>query len=260
MAASPIIDGRDRVQILGDLLSRALAYVPEWSVASNTPAYAFLAILARDIEVQAAAENGMPDAARLAFLSTLGNSLLPAQSARTPLMFQLMANAPLDVTLAANSEVAAKLPPPPSLLGAKQAAAVAPIFSTEGTITLTRAVLTALYSVDPNADTYADHTQALTAGFTLFDRMQPVPHQLYLGHDSLFALSARGRAVVRPCRLAYRQHAPSIADRLGIFECRWLAAGAPSRRSDGEADPGRAHHPPPRLRPRCRPRDCQRRL
>jgi hypothetical protein len=190
MAGSPIIDGRDQTQILADLIDRASAYVPEWVVAEGTPAYALLAILARDIEIQAAAENGMPDGARLGFLSTLGNSLLPAQSARTPLVFQLMPNAPLDVTLAGNSQVAAKLPPPPSLLGGSQATPLAPIFSTEGAITLTRAKLAALYSVDPNAATYSDHTAALITGFTLFDQMQPVPHQLYLGHDSLFAISA----------------------------------------------------------------------
>jgi len=191
MIAEPVIETRDRSRILADLISRVPSYVPEWTVGGGSPAYAFLAILARDVEIQAAAENGMPDAARLGFLSTLGNSLLPAQSARTPLVFQLMPTAPLDVTLNANSEVAAKLPPPPpSLLGTSQAAATAPIFSTESTITLTRATLSAVYSVDPGSDTYADHTGQLLTGFTLFDQMLPAPHQLYLGHDSIFALSA----------------------------------------------------------------------
>jgi hypothetical protein len=73
----------------------------------DTPAYALLSILARDVEIQAAAENGMPDRSRLAFLSTLGNSLLPAQAASAPLVFQLMPNAPLDVTLNGGSQVAA---------------------------------------------------------------------------------------------------------------------------------------------------------
>ena len=112
MPGSPIIDGHDRTQILADLIERAPAYVPEWAVAVGTPAYALLAILARDIEIQAAAENGMPGGARLGFLSALGNSLLPAQSARTPLVFQLMPNAPLDVTLglAARGKVSLLVP------------------------------------------------------------------------------------------------------------------------------------------------------
>lgn len=187
----PIIDGRNRDQIMGDLLARAPGYIPEWVVKDVTPAYALLAILARDVEIQAAAENGMPGGAQLAFLSTLGNSLLPAQSARTPLIFQLMPNAPLDVTLPENSQIAAKLPPPPpSLLSGSQTAPTAPIFSTEGNITLTRATLVTLYSVDPTADTYADYSASQTAGFTFFDGMQPVPHQLYLGHDSLFSITS----------------------------------------------------------------------
>jgi hypothetical protein len=187
----PIIDGRNRDQILRDLLARAPGYIPEWLLSDATPAYALLAILARDVEIQATAENGMPGCAQLAFLSTLGNSLLPAQSARTPLIFQLMPNAPMDVTLPENSQIAAKLPPPPpSLLSGSQTPPPAPIFSTEGNITLTRATLTALYSVDPTADTYADHSASQTTGFTLLDNMQPVPHQLYLGHDSLFAIAS----------------------------------------------------------------------
>jgi len=187
----PVIDGRNRSEILSDLLARTVAYVPEWSATTGSPAHAFLSILARDVEIQTESLNGMPDRARLGFLSALGNSLLPAQSARTPLVFELMANAPLDVTLDANSQVAAKLPPPPpSLLGGKQETPTAPIFSTEDTVTLTRAKMVAVYSVDPDADTYADHTQSLGTGFTLFGDMKPIPHQIYIGHGSLLAVSA----------------------------------------------------------------------
>jgi hypothetical protein len=194
MTASPIIDGRDRSAILAALIARRLGYVPEWRVRDGTPAYALLSILARDLEIQMAAQNGMPDRARLAFLSMLGNSLLSAQSARTPLIFRLMDNAPLDVTLTGGSEVAAKLPPPPpSLLAASQAPATQPLFTTEEMITLTRTPIAALYSVDPTADSYADHGGALTTGFTLFDAMQPVPHQIYLGHDALFALPGQAQ-------------------------------------------------------------------
>src|SRR5262249_48627066 len=100
------------------------------------------------------------------------------------------------------SEMAAKLPPPPpSLLGAARAASTAPLFTTEETITLTRSKIVALYSVDPTADRYSDHTQTLATGFTLFGNMQPVPHQLYLGHDTLFALSSSAE-IELSCSLA----------------------------------------------------------
>ena len=189
MVLPPVIDGRDRAAILADLLARAPGYVPEWQPVPGSPGQALLSVLARDTEIQAAAENGMPDRARLAFLSALGNGLLPAQAASAPLVFQLMPNAPLDVTLPQNSQVAAKLPPPPpSLTSSAAAAAGAPIFSTDETITLTRAQLATVYSVSPENDQYADHSGTLASGFTLFDAMQPVPHQLFLGHDDLFRL------------------------------------------------------------------------
>jgi hypothetical protein len=187
MTDRPVIDGRDRDQILAALMARVPGYIPEWTSFADKPGHALMAILARDIEIQAAAENGMPERARLAFLSMLGNSRLPAQSARAPLVFQLMANAPRDVTLADGSEVAARLPPSQTSQGQTPAAAL--IFSTQGSVTLTRASLATVYSIDPTADSYSDHSAALTRGFALFDTMQPVPHILYLGHDALFAIS-----------------------------------------------------------------------
>lgn len=189
MSSEPIIDGRDRSAIIAALRSRAPGYIPEWQPANSSPAAALLSILARDIEIQAAAENGMPERAQLAFLSALGNSLLSAQAAAAPLVFTLMPNAPTDVTLAVGSQIAAVLPPPPpSLTGGTKATVDAPLFATDETVTLTRAVLTTAYSVDPGSDTYADASTALASGFTFFGTMQPVPHQLYLGHDEMFRL------------------------------------------------------------------------
>jgi hypothetical protein len=190
IAVPPILEGRDRAAILADLLARAPGYVAEWRPVPGSPGQALLSVLARNVEIQGAAENGMPDRARLGFLSALGNGLLPAQAASTPLVFRLMPDAPLDVTLPKNSQVAAKLPPPPpSLTGSSPDAATdAPIFSTDETITLTRAELAAVYSVSPDDDRYADHSGQLVSGFTFFDSMQPVPHQLFLGHDELFRL------------------------------------------------------------------------
>ncbi|MFD2426414.1 hypothetical protein ACFSUI_22995 [Ralstonia solanacearum] len=63
---------------------------------------------------------------------------------------------------------------------------MAPEFYTEQEITATRGTLAALYSIDPQADLYADHGAVATTGFTVFDAMVPVPHRLYLGHGELF--------------------------------------------------------------------------
>ena len=61
-----------------------------------------------------ASSNRTPERTELAFLETLGNALLPGQPARVPLVFDLLENSPQDVFLPARSQVAAKLPPPPT--------------------------------------------------------------------------------------------------------------------------------------------------
>jgi hypothetical protein len=198
MATAPVIDGRDRARILADLLAHVPGYTPEWRPAPGTPGHAWITILARTLELEAQALDAMPDRARLALLDTFGNSLMPAQSARAPLVFTLTPSATLDVTLPSGTKLAAKLPPPPPSLAGTPAPTPPPdpIFSVEQTITLARAQLAAVYSVDPDADTYCDHSSAAATGFTLFDAMQPVPHAIYLGHDTQLKLSGTSEIIV----------------------------------------------------------------
>ena len=198
MAGAPIIDGRDRAAILAALKARLPGYLPEWQPAPGTPGHAFLTVLARTLELEAEGLDGMPERERFAFLDTLGNSLQPAQSSRAPIVFTLMPTAPLDVTLPARTQVAAKLPPPPpSLAGVPAPAAPpAPLFFVEQTVSLTRARLGAVYSVDPDADTYREHTSELATGFTVLDRMEPVQHAIYFGHDTLFRLAGDAEIVL----------------------------------------------------------------
>jgi hypothetical protein len=131
----------------------------------------------------------VPARGLLAGLDMLGLHLLPAQAARTPLVFALQPDAPLDVTLPQGSQVAAKPAPPlPELDGIQGKSADPVVFSTEQAVTLARARLVSLYSVDPGADRFSDHSAGLTRGFELFESMQLTPHHLYLGHDTLFKL------------------------------------------------------------------------
>jgi hypothetical protein len=132
---------------------------------------------------------GVPGRGLLAGLDMLGLHLLPAQAARTPLVFALQPDAPLDVTLPQGSQVAAKPAPLlPELDGTQGKAADPVLFSTEQAVTLARARLVSLYSVDPDTDQFADHSANLTQGFELFEVMHLTPHHLYLGHDTLFKL------------------------------------------------------------------------
>jgi hypothetical protein len=191
--SAPLLDGRDQAALLAELYRNLPGYTPAWSPQGGTASAALLRIFARYLEILVTGLNQAPDRNLLAFLDTLGISLLPAQGARAPLVFGLMDNSPIDATLPANSQVAAPVQPPsPSPLLATEgppAEAEPVVFATTQTIRLLRARLAALYSLNPEADEVADHSALLHEGFTLFDQWQPVEHALYLGHDSLLALA-----------------------------------------------------------------------
>jgi hypothetical protein len=193
--SAPVVDGRDRSGVLADLLAHAPGYTPGWAAVPGSAGLALAEVIARYAEILIQGLNQVPDRSFLAFLSSIGVSLLPAQPARAPLVFTLMETSPLDVFLPANSQAAAVLaPPPPSpLVDEAQASAgeagSSVVFSTTQAITLTRARLAELYSLDPSFDQTSDHTPLAQAGFTLFADPQPNEHALYLGHDALFALA-----------------------------------------------------------------------
>ena len=196
---NPIIDPRDRYAIYADLRRRLAGYTPGWEPAEGTAGAALHHVFARFTEIFLEGLNQAPDRSFLAFLDTMGDALLPAQSARAPLVFKLMENSPVDVPLPKDSLVAAPPQPnPPSPLLEDEAPAEEPtaiLFATTQTITLTRARLAGLYSLQPASDEYADHLPQAETGFTFFEDLLPVEHAIYLGHDELFALA--GEAEIR---------------------------------------------------------------
>jgi hypothetical protein len=192
--SAPVIDPRDQAQVLGDLAADLPGYVPELEASKATAAMTLMRIVSRYASSLIGGINQMPQREFMAYLDMLGTHLLPAQAAEAPLVFTLAPNTPVDVTLPQNSQVAAPPPPvvPSQSSGASTASssATAPqplLFSTEEPITLSRAQLKTLYSVDPGSDQFADHSSTLTAGFTLFDNMLLTEHAIYLAHDTLFA-------------------------------------------------------------------------
>jgi hypothetical protein len=98
---------------------------------------------------------------------------------------------PLDIFLWPTARRQCSLLPPSPLPGetAPQETPGEALYSTTQAITLTRAKLAALYSLDPATDENSDHTALAQEGFTLFADRLPNEHALYLGHDELFALS-----------------------------------------------------------------------
>ncbi len=181
----PILDPRDAEQVLNELLARRPAYVPELSPAVGGPAQALLQIFARYMEVVIDRLNQAPDKNLLAFLDMLGISLIPAQAARAPVVFEPLPNAG-DGRITAHTRLGAQVPDLPDPL----------MFETERTIALAATRLVEVKTLWPSRDEYADHTVEFAGGraFTLFNPLRPVPHEFYLAHDTLFAFA--GEATV----------------------------------------------------------------
>ncbi len=224
-ARAPRIDPRDSAAIFAALRGNVPGYLPTWTALvhdEDGAGRALFEVLARYRAVFADGLNRAPERTELAFLETLGNALLPGQPARVPLVFELLDNSPQDVFLPARSQVAAKLPPPPSSVDveveADNAARTAPRFFTTRTVALSRARLAALYSTDPRIDAFADHLALARQGFVAFDRFEPMRHELYFGHDALFALA--GNAEIT---LSFDMGGGQNADRRLMLDWEYLS-------------------------------------
>lgn len=217
----PRPDPRSRVAILRGLRERVRGYLPEWLPVVGDSGDGLLAVLAHFRHLIAQGLNRAPGRSKLAFLETLGHSLMPGQPAQVPLVFTLLETAPQDVVLPARSQVAAKLPPAPaSLEGEREAAPTAdsPRYFTLRTVTLSRAKLAALYSSDPRTDAYSAHTANATTGFVAFDRFGAMPHELYFGHDEFYALA--GAAEIN---LSFDMAGSEVADRGMALDWEYLS-------------------------------------
>lgn len=206
------------------LLQRLPGYTPEWKLAPGTKGYALLEVLARYQSLLDIGKGGLPERNLLAMLDMLAIPLLPAQAARAPVVFQLNPDSAVDVTVAADSQLAAQPPPPPPspLAGAPVGNPAPVLFFTEKTVTLARAKLTSLYSVDPRSDSYADHTSSLTDGFTVFGDMAHTEHAIYLGHDRLFKLGGHEITLLLQCTLDAAPQKPLKIEWQYLSEVGWI--------------------------------------
>lgn len=180
-------------RLVKELLRRAPGYVPEWKPVGSSKGEALLRVFARYMDTLQTGIDRVPERSHLAFLDMLGIGLLPAQGARAPLVFSLVENSPLDVSLPAGSEAAAQVRPRVSAsAGSRSDDTGVPqslIFSAEQAIAVSRAQIKAIYSVIPGNDEWTNHSAKLSEGFTLFADAGPSTHAVYLGHDELFAVA-----------------------------------------------------------------------
>jgi hypothetical protein len=184
---APQVDGRDSDAVLKDFEDRRSGYVPRWNPPAKSAGAAIGQIGARFIAAILQRLNRAPLKEKLAFLDFLGLRLVPAQSARAPIVFQLGPDA-ASTSAPEGTQVAA--PPPP---GSSQQI----VFSTERDAGIAAAKLTEVLSLWPGRDEYIDHSGAHQTGqpFTLFEhlRLRQTDHILYLAHDTFLALAGSVR-------------------------------------------------------------------
>ena len=225
MSDGPVLDPRDEAAVAATLLADVPAYTPEWSPQAGSAAGAVLTSFARNRGLLNHGLNQLPQAHQAAMLDMLGTQLLPAQGARVPLVFSVAAESSRDITLAQGSQVAAtQAAALPSLEpGAAPAPpADAPVFATERTVTLTPGKLVSLASLDTGSDLYADHSAQLSTGFELFSGLQLTPHELYLGHDTLFALGGDDITLIVGLQLQQAASAPLTLHWEYLTDSGWL--------------------------------------
>jgi len=185
-----LLDDRDVDQIARDLVARRLGYVSNWTPKSKGPDAAIISVAAHYLYAVIQRLNQSPDKNKLAFFDLLGLSLVPAQAARAPIVFQLNADGP-DATAVKGTQVAA--PPPPGSTDQI-------VFETERATGLAAGQLKQVVSLWPGRDQYIDHSNDFLQGkqFQLFRKplLDDTPHAIYLAHDKLLALAGVATVVV----------------------------------------------------------------
>lgn len=160
------------------LLARVAAFVPGWDPGGRGPGRALLEVAGRFVGLIEDRLSRAPDKGKLALLDALGVAPIPPYPARCPVVFDLAPGADHGRADAHTR------------LGAQVDGGATVDFETDTRIGLAATRLAEVKASLPG-DRYTDHTADALGGrsFTLFDGPRPVPRELYLGHDRLFALT-----------------------------------------------------------------------
>jgi hypothetical protein len=172
-------------------------HVPELTLHAERADWALGAIAAGYLDTLATRLDRTPDKLLLALLELFGVGLLPAQAARCPVVFDALpvgASAALGARAPAGTRLGANVP------GRDEPA----VFETETGIGLIAPgeagapALAEVVSLAPDGDAYSDHTADLHAKrpFTLFEGVRPIAHEVYVGDESLLALTGRSEVAL----------------------------------------------------------------
>ncbi|PPT06336.1 hypothetical protein CKA32_000458 [Geitlerinema sp. FC II] len=144
---------------------------------------AFVRIFARLMEVAIDRLNRIPDRNFLAFLDLIGTQLLPPQSARVPITFQLAKGSLREAFVPAKTRIAAT-----PMEGETDEI----IFESDRPLFVTPAQLDSTFVRDPQTGQYGDYTQTATtengSSFPVMQGNRPIPHYLYLANDDILML------------------------------------------------------------------------
>jgi hypothetical protein len=174
--SSPLLDTRTIDEIMGGLMRQAQIDLPNWKQAPDDAGVMLQRIFARLIEIALQRLNQVPQKNLLAFLDAMGVSVRPPSTAKAPLTFSLLPNAP--PTFVARG---AQVDTEPS------AQAPATTFETMRDFTVLPAQVVRAFTMDPVWDRFADRTEAIAGlietGFTPFVGTERIPHVLLVGDD-----------------------------------------------------------------------------
>ena len=196
-AVPPVLDPRAADTIAGEVLARVPGYVPGWVPETGGAGSAMAYIYGRLMYTLAGIINQAPNKNELACFDQLGIELLAPQPARAPVVFTAIP-AVGNTQVPAGTSVGAQIP------GNSQ-----PLqFQTEQAIALAAATLVQVVALWPEQDAYADYSAAMQQGqpITLFQQLQPVDHELYIGDASVLSLA--GQSIVE---LRFELATPSSA-------------------------------------------------
>src|SRR6266536_1433937 len=184
--SSPHVDSRTAADVAAQLRSLQTKYLSPWPQdrASIGAGEALIQICSRYAELIISRLNRVPGKNFLAFLDLFGVSPVPLRSARVPLTFTAVANAPEDVVVPARTQVAAQPAP----------GETSPVvYETEHELVVSRAKVESVFVKNPVADEFGDYsivlksllvpesTREVVELFPAFRGSQPIRHVLYSG-------------------------------------------------------------------------------
>lgn len=182
---APPIDRREQEQLAAKLREFLVQYVDEFAdvdqVLNNVQLETLVQIFGRLHEIINDRLNRAPDRNFLTFLELVGVDISPPRSAAAPLVFIPGDRAQSDITVPAGTPVIVE--------GTEDD----PItFETREDLTVVRAKLSRIVSIDPTADRFTDHASLLDEESSLVETLlagrTPLTHRIYFGHDALFDL------------------------------------------------------------------------